>query len=184
MFAIEVAQFEGGDAKAFVPRLFGHTEEARGAKSQGSRPKHTEDDFLADVAQKQQEGELTDREAAILRELHEFIKAEADDYKIGGTANVSITALWDCIGGSKGLFTINSGGIIEFWQARGNHGNPDTDWDHRAVEDWHDSLHRINPEEIPKDENARSFPVSALIEHEKLERFKTACREFIGRIQT
>lgn len=184
VFAIEVSQYRGSDRKAFVPRLYGQTEEARGKKSSTTRPNNTEDDLLADINEKLQNGDLKDEEANVIRDLYEFIKAEADNYDFGGSANVSVTARWDAIGGSDGMFTVNSKSNITFWQPEYNHRKQDADWERDALDQWYEDLANIAAPEIDPVENDTKFPAHVLSDDSKRDAFKTACLNFRDRIET
>lgn len=178
VLAVEVRKYTSADKEAFVPRLLGQTEEARSTKSSTTRPSYAEDDFLEDVHEKESAGDLTTAQADAIRDLYEFIKEEADSYDFGGTANVSVTARWEAIGGSQGMFTINASGYIKFWQP-----NPDKEdalWTEAEQDEWHQQLAEIDHPEVSlaKFEEKTEIPIDALVDADNREQFKQACRDF------
>jgi DNA-binding ferritin-like protein (Dps family) len=84
VLAVEVAQYVGGEKRAFVPRLIGQTEEAKRTKSRTNRLPRTEDEFLEHVESNVADGTITTEEGDAIRDLYEFIELEADDYDFGG----------------------------------------------------------------------------------------------------
>ena len=181
VLAVEVTPYTSGDKTAYVPRLYGQTEEARQSKEATTRPTHDEDDFLEDVATKERENKLEAGEAAALRDLYQFIQTEADDYDFGGTANVSVTARWSELGGSEGMFTLNSKGEVVFWQPANIHDPEKSDWSYDALVTWYEDLARISHPmaavERFTDDNKR-LPIGALVEQEDRDQFKNACLSF------
>ncbi|KAB1187529.1 MULTISPECIES: hypothetical protein [Haloferax] len=184
VFGVEVKQYAGESKTAFVPRLYGQTEDARSAKSSTTRPTHDEDDLLADVAAKEREGTLSRGEAAAIRDLYEFIQDEADSYDFGGSANVSVTARWEVIGGSNGMFTVNAKGEISFWQPAHMHNKGEATWDRRVLEGWYADLAAIDAASVDPVDGETKFPVGALVDDDAREAFKRACLDFASAIET
>ncbi|WP_435320814.1 hypothetical protein [Haloarchaeobius sp. TZWSO28] len=180
VFAIEVKQYTGDGKQAFVPRLFGQTEEARGSSSASARPNHSADDFLEDVDAKYRDGDLSEGEAAAIRDLYEFVKEEADSYDFGGSSNVSVNARWTVIGGSEGMFTVNSSGKVSFWQPENTVENVDVAWSRAELREWYADLAAINHPAIDPIEGDTKFPTSALEDETNRDQFKQACRDFVG----
>lgn len=181
VLAVEVTPYTNGSQTAYVPRLFGQTEEARQSKQGVSRPDHDEDDFLEDVASKEKEGSLSEGEAAALRELYEFTISEADDYDFGGIANVSITARWASLGGSNGMFTLNAKGKVEFWQPANIYDPEKSDWHRAALETWYEALSEVaHPDaDVERFEGGdKSLPIEALVNEDDRKRFEQACLDF------
>lgn len=181
VLAVEVTPYTNGDKTAYVPRLYGQTEEARQSKQATTRPDHDEDDFLEDVATKERESELTEDEATALRDLHDFIRNEADSYDFGGTANVSVTGRWTALGGSEGMFTLNSKGKVVFWQPANIHDPEESDWSHDALIEWYEDLAKISHPMAEVDRftgGDKSLPIEALVNEDGRERFKQACLDF------
>lgn len=182
VLAVEVTPYTNGDRTAYVPRLYGQTEEARSAAdSNGARPDHDAESFLADVADKEQSGALKASEAAALRELFEFVRTEADDHDFGATANVSVTARWAALGGSEGVFTLNSGGTLVFWQPENIHDGGDVGWPRAALDAWYEDLAGIRHPQASADRFAdgdRSLPVEAVVDEADRKRFERACLDF------
>lgn len=187
VLAVEVTPYTSGEKTAYVPRLYGQTEEARRSKETAARPDHDEDDFLDDVARKASEGVLTGDEATVLRDLYEFVREEADEYDFGGTANVSVTARWTALGGSNGMFTLNSKGKLAFWQPANIYDSEDSDWPREALITWYDEVATLSH---PKADATRfadgetSLPVEALVERDAREQFQTACLNFAAACRT
>ncbi|QLG51001.1 hypothetical protein [Natrinema halophilum] len=182
VLAVEVTQYTSGEKTAYVPRLYGQTEEARQSKQATTRPDHDEDDFLDDVATKESEGKLTASKATALRDLYEFIRGEADDHDFGGTANVSVTARWSVLGGSAGMFTLNSTGKVVFWQPANIHDPDESDWSHETLIAWYEDLATISHPKADVDRftsDKKRLPIDALVEKEDRERFKNACLDFV-----
>lgn len=180
VLAVEVTQYTCADRTAYVPRLYGQTEEARQSRQSTTRPNHDEDDFLHDVAEKERDGELTAGEATTLRDLYRFVRNEADDYDFGGTANVSVTARWDALGGSNGMFTISAAGGVKFWQPKNTHEPGETPWSREDLEEWYEAIAALptvskTPENLY--ENPK-FPVEVLTDESVREQFESACLEF------
>lgn len=181
VLAVEVTPYTSGDQTAYVPRLYGQTEEARQSKQNTSRPDHSKEDFFRDVAMKEQEGDLTVEEATALRELCNFVLEEADSYNFGATANVSVTARWAALGGSNGMFTLNSKGKIGFWQPENTYHPEQSDWSRDLLERWYEALSEIahpaaNIERF--ESGGTSLPVEAFIHKDDRNRFKQACLDF------
>ncbi|WP_336361564.1 hypothetical protein [Haladaptatus sp. ZSTT2] len=180
VLAVEVTQYvdEQDNLKAFVPRLHGQTEEARSAKRSTARPTHDEEDLLNDLREKERSGVLSAAEAAAVRDIYDFIQTEADAYDFGGSANVSVTARWEVLGGSKGMFTLNSGGHIDFWQP-----SPDADgaeWGETELEEWYDALGAIDHPSIDREkfDTQQKIQIVALTDESNRSQFKAACRQF------
>jgi hypothetical protein len=181
VLAVEVTPYTSGDQTAYVPRLYGQTEEARQSKQATTRPDHDEDDFLEDVAVKESEGELTDNEATALRDLYDFIREEADDYDFGGTANVSVTSRWAALGGSEGMFTLNSKGKVVFWQPANIRRREQNEWSHDVLVAWYEDLAKVSHPMADVDrftDGDTNIPVEALVEQESRDQFKSACLTF------
>jgi hypothetical protein len=181
VLAVEVTPYTSGDKTAYVPRLYGQTEEARQSKQATRRPDHDEDDFLADVATKENESDLTESEATALRDLYDFIRDEADSHDFGGTANVSVTGRWEALGGSEGMFTLNSKGKVVFWQPSNIHDPEESDWSHDVLTAWYEDLEEISHPMADVDrftDGDRSLPIKAVVDESDRERFKRACLDF------
>lgn len=181
VLAVEVTPYTSGDKTAYVPRLYGQTEEARQSKQPTTRPDHDEGDFLEDVAAKEREGELAPNEATALRDLYEFVRAEADDYDFGGTANVSVTARWSVLGGSRGMFTLNSTGKVVFWQPENIHDPAESDWSRDALIAWYEDLSQIDHPLADVERftgDRKRLPIEALLGEEDREIFENACLDF------
>lgn len=181
VLAVEVTPYTSGDKTAYVPRLYGQTEEARQSKQATTRPNHDEDDFLEDVAIKKDSNQIEPSEATALRDLYEFVRIEADDYSFGGTANVSVTARWSVLGGSEGMFTLNSTGKIVFWQPGHIHDPEESDWSRDALTAWYDDLGQLSHPMADVERfisDGRRLPIEALADEENRERFKNACLDF------
>lgn len=178
VLAIEIKQYVSDETRAFVPRLHGQTEEARSKKRSAARPNHGEDDLLADVSEKEASGSITSAEAEAIRELYRFVQSESDRYDFGGSTNVSVTARWEAIGGSEGMFTVNTGGHIEFWQPSPDHDG--AAWTEAELDDWYDALAQI---EHPSIDRARiheqqKIPIDSVVDSENRRRFEDACLAF------
>lgn len=181
VLAVEVTPYTSGDRTAYVPRLHGRTEEARSGAVSGTRPTHDGDDFLADVADKERDGALTGASAAALRDLYEFVRSEADDHDFGGTANVSVTARWTDLGGSEGMFTLNSKGKIVFWQPGNSHDGGDAEWPRDLLDAWYGDLAGISHPKASVERFAggdRSLPIEAVEDEADRQRFEQACLDF------
>lgn len=181
VLAVEVTPYTNGDKAAYVPRLYGQTEEARQSKQATTRPDHDEDDFLDDVATKEGEGKLTASQATALRALYEFVREEADDHDFGGTANVSVTARWSVLGGSAGMFTLSSVGKVKFWQPAHLHDPDESEWSRDALVTWYEDLAMIPHPKADVDrfiDDKRRLPIDALVEEDDREQFKRACLDF------
>jgi hypothetical protein len=181
VLAVEVTPYTSGDQTAYVPRLYGQTEEARQSKQSTTRPDHDEDDFLEDVALKEQEGTLAPEAAIALRDLYDFVCTEADSYDFGGTANVSVTARWEALGGSSGMFTLNSKGEVVFWQPAYLHNNNKADWPRDALVTWYEALSEMSHEDADVarfEDTETSLPIEAFVDEEDRSQFKRACLEF------
>lgn len=178
VLAVEVTPYTSGDKTAYVPRLYGQTEEARQSKQATTRPDHNEDDFLEDVAIKERENKLESSEAMALRDLYEFIQKEADDHDFGGTANVSVTARWSVLGGSEGMFTLNSKGEVVFWQPANIHDSEESDWSHDTLTAWYEDLARMSHPLADIEQftdGKKRLPIEAFVDQEDRDQFKDAC---------
>jgi len=181
VLAVEVTPYTSGEQTAYVPRLYGQTEEARQSKQTTRRPDYDEDDFLADLAKKEREDDLTEEEADALRDLYEFVQAEADSYDFGGTANVSVTARWDALGGSKGMFTLNTTGKVVFWQPSHLFGSDGIEWSRDALDAWYEDLSMISHPDATLERyegGDKELPIGALVNEDDRNRFKRACLDF------
>lgn len=179
VLAVEVTPYTSGDRTAYVPRLHGQTEETR--RSTRRRPDHDGDDFLDDVADKERDGGLSAEEATAIRELYEFVRTEADDHDFGGTANVSVTGRWAALGGSEGMFTLNSKGTVAFWQPENGLESGGTDWSRDALEAWYEDVAEVDHPAADAERFAagdRQLPIEALVGETERGRFERACLAF------
>jgi hypothetical protein len=127
------------------------------------------------------EGRLTNAGATALRELYEFVRTEADDHDFGGTANVSVTARWAALGGSEGMFTLNSKGNVVFWQPENIHDGDDAEWSRAAPETWYEDLAELSHPNASAERFAdgdRSLPIEAVADEADRRRFRRACLDF------
>lgn len=186
VFAIEVAQYEGEEAKAFVPRLYGQTEEARGTKqtSRYAGAINNEDEFYGDIATKQEHDEISSELAATYRDLYDFAQ-ELGEVQINRTQNASFKLLVDehqgNAGGNPGVFSANINGDLQIWPA----SNPlpeDEDepsevaWPREAYEQYQESFARLEGEI-----DTNSAPIEILTLDDNLQQFKTICEQFVNR---
>jgi len=181
VLAVEITPYTSGDQTAYVPRLYGQTEEARQSKRSTTRPDHDEDDFVKDVMSKEWEGTLTEEEAIALRDLYDFVQTEADSYDFGGTANVSVTARWSALGGSQGMFTLNSKGEVVFWQPANIHDPDESEWSRDALDVWYDEVATISHQDATVERfngGDRSLPIEAFVDETDRDQFKRACLNF------
>ncbi|WP_224268506.1 hypothetical protein [Haloprofundus salinisoli] len=186
VFAVEVAQYKGEGMKAFVPRLYGQTEEARGTKktSRYDGAIENEEEFFADIDSKLQQGKVTSKLAEAYRELYDFAQ-EQGNVQINRAQNASFKLLVDehqgHAGGNPGVFSANINTNLQIWQA----SNPlpdeegessDVAWSREAYEEYQEAFSRL---EGNLDGNTASIEIIAL--DGNLQQFKAACNEFVTR---
>ena len=184
VFAIEVAQYRGDGMNAFVPRLYGQTEEARGKKS--SRYEGTignEDEFFEDIRNKRASGEVSEELAEAFIDLYEFAKG-LGTIEINRTKNAAFKLIVDAhqgdAPGNPGVFTANING--SFKMLHGKNPLPDgpdepkqVDWSEDVYDTYRDGFDRLS------EVDGQSRPgVETLLVAENLERFKTITEEFVS----
>jgi hypothetical protein len=185
VFAIEVTQYEGEDAKAFVPRLYGQTEEARGAKktSRYEGAINNEEEFHEDIETKKGQGEISPELAEAYRDLYEFAQ-ELGEVQINRTQNASFKLLVDehqgNAGGNPGVFSANINGDIQIWPASGPLPDDDDEpsevaWSREAYERYQEAFTQLEGE---VDTNSASIDNITL--DDNLQQFKTICEEFVS----
>lgn len=180
VFAIEVTRYEGETLSAYSPSLYGKT--AGGSKNRSSTnstpPSYEGDNFLGDVETKEDAGEITTEEAEAMREIYRFIRDEADDFEFGGSSNVTVKAKWDATAGT--MFSLSSSGVMFVWMAfdlRDEKGER-----YEAAQEWYTRLGEFKPGYDPK-ETGRMY-VETLVDGDKVEGFKEACRELVTKFDT
>jgi hypothetical protein len=182
-FAVEVTQYSDGDREAYVPRLYGHTDEPTST----TRPDHDSDDFLSDVSDKQRDGNLDTAEAEALRDLHEFAHEHADEVDYGGSANVSLQPEWEALEGSRTLFSANTGGHVEIWMP--NFNQEDRSWPADLVASWYDDIAALDHDgvpdrsELPDQGSTGKFPLGVVVDDENRAAFVDACERFVAAVQ-
>lgn len=184
VFAIEVAQYKGEGSKAFVPRLYGQTEEARGTKktSRYDGAIKSEEEFFADIESKQEQGQITPKLAEAYRDLYEFAD-DLGDVRINRTQNASFKLLVDehqgDAGGNPGVFSANINANLLIWSA--NNPLPDDDdevsqvaWQKESFEQYQREFSQL--EDVTEGKKA---PISVITSGDNLHQFKRMTQEFV-----
>lgn len=185
VFAIEVAQYKGKDAKAFVPRLYGQTEEARGSKktSRYDGAINNEDEFFADIEAKREQGEITSELAESYRDLYDFAQT-LGDVQINRTQNASFKLLVDehqgDAGGNPGVFSANINADLLIWSA--NSPLPEEGetsqvaWQRETFEQYERKFSQL--EGVTEGQKA---PINVITSSDNLHQFKEMTEEFVDR---
>ncbi|WP_157533150.1 hypothetical protein [Haloferax profundi] len=185
VFAIEVAQYKGEGAKAFVPRLYGQTEEARGTKktSRYDGAIKNEDEFYADIEAKQKQGEISSELADAYRDLYEFADGKWD-VKINRAQNASFKLLVDehqgNASGNPGVFSANINGDLQIWPASSPLPDDEDEpsevaWPRKAYEQYLEAFRNLE-----EDIDGSTAPIEIIAIDTNLQQFKTICETFVN----
>lgn len=188
VFAIEVAQYKGEGTKAFVPRLYGQTEEARGTKgtSRYDGAITNKEEFDADIETKVAQGDISTDVAEAFRDLYGFAQ-KVGDPQINRTQNASFKLLVDAhqgdASGNPGVFSANINGDLQIWMAK----SPLPDEGEQSQVAWsRDAYDQYKAafSQIDDDIDGNTAPIELLAVDDNLRQFETACREFVTRVET
>ena len=185
VFAVEVAQYKGEDTKAFVPRLYGQTEEARGTKktSRYEGAIKNEAQFFEDIDAKQKQGQISPELAEAYLDLYDFAQ-ELGDAQINWTQNASFKLLVDehqgDASGNSGVFTANIDGDIQMWPAKMPLPDDEDEpkkvaWSRDAYDEYQESFAQLNGVDGSR------APIEIITRDENLQQFKSTCEEFVNR---
>jgi len=188
VFAIEVAQYKGQGTKAFVPRLYGQTEEARGAKktSRYDGAIGNEDEFYEDIEAKREQGEISSDLAEAYHDLYEFAQG-VGEVQINRTQNASFKLLVDehqgNAGGNPGVFSANINGDLQIWSASSPLPDDEDEpsevaWPREFYDEYRESFIQLE-DEVEKN----SAPIEILELEDNLDQFKSNCEEFVKRCE-
>lgn len=106
--ALEMRRFQSGDAEMLVPRVIGDTRTSDNIAGASGRKRWTIENFFTDVDQK-----LGPEEKAIIQELYQFAKQNADEVRMGtGSASGSITFILEHNNATGSVFSVYSNGAF------------------------------------------------------------------------
>jgi len=188
VFAIEVSQYTSENSQAFVPRLYGQTEEARATSSSDSRTGseyvESEQDLFDDLNMKLEHGDISQPTYDAFIELYEFAKKVGDAIDIGGAKNANfglqVYAHQGDYTGSPSVFTANVNGEVKIWPAKmvfdDEVAQPaPVSWDPSAYQQLQTDFEAL--EGVPDGSTTVKFEV--LTSGDNLARFKQSVTEFV-----
>jgi hypothetical protein len=78
------------------------------------------------------------------------------------------------------MFTIQSNGLIPFWQPKNTLGKYSVPWDQKRLDKWYEELSMIDHTDVAIDRirEKQNLPIAAVVDGENRERFKQSCLEF------
>ena len=190
VFAIEVSQYTSENSQAFVPRLYGQTEEARATSSSsesrtGSEYVESEQDLFDDLNMKLEQGDISQPTYDAFIELYEFAEEIGDAIDIGGAKNANfglqVYAHQGDYTGSPSVFTANVNGKVKIWPAKmvfdDEVAQPaPVNWDPSAYQQFRADFEAL--EGVPADSTSVKFEV--LTSGDNLARFKQSVTEFVS----
>jgi hypothetical protein len=190
VFAIEVSQYTSDNDQAFVPRLYGQTEEARATSSSsssrtGNEYVESEQELFDDLERKLDHGDISQSTYEAFIELYEFAKEIGDDIDISGAKNANfglqVYAHQGDYNASPSVFTANVSGKVKIWPAKMVFGD---DLAHPAPVSWEPTAYQQFQEDfgalegVPDDESSVRF--EALTRGGNLAQFKQSVTEFVS----
>lgn len=191
VFAVEVNQYVSAGEQAYVPRLYGQTEEARAASSSstsrtGAEYVETEAELYNDLDWKLENEEISQAVYDAFVELYEFSKAIGDGIDIGGAKNANFGLQVDAHQGEYGsdpsVFTANVTGLLRVWPAKSplDEENPAASpvaWDPRAYERFEEGFQSL----VGVGEGDAEVRFDKITEADNREQFKDVVEEFVRR---
>lgn len=185
VFAVEVTQYKGEGVKAFVPRLYGQTEEARGTKktSRYEGAIRNEQEFFEDIEMKKDQGEISSELADAYLNLYSFAQ-DLGNVQINRTQNASFNLVVEehqgNAGGNPGVFSANIGNSLQIWNAKSplpdNEDEPSkVAWPKEAYERYQEGFSQLEGEV-----DSEKAPIEIIALDNNLHHFKTICEKFVN----